>query len=216
MKNSNSDSTPGINPLHLQKLVDGELDHRTRSALIAPLSQESSHWREIAIAFVEKQIVDEALNLQPAEVTGIAIDTLAQQPCASSNKATSSKTDQRKNRIQSLLWAAGLAACLLVGIFIGSEIRPETETPLSRSSPEVLISETASKPISERKPFSLAEALSRSSIPVPREFRRALLKAGYTLEEDQKLTAVDLPTGGKIELPVRSVQVTYVGLNSIQ
>jgi hypothetical protein len=216
MKNLSSDSKPKMNPLHLQKLVDGELDHQSRSMLLASLSNDSSHWRDIAIAFIEKQIMDEALNSQPAEATRMTNEQSTTQASASSDKAASSPIDQRRNRIQSLLWAAGLAACLLVGIFIGSEFQPESETPVSHSSPELIGNKDATKPIAESPSFSLAEALSRSSMPVPREFRRALLKAGYTLEEDQKLTAVDLPTGGKIELPVRNVEVTYVGLNSIQ
>lgn len=192
----------------IQKLVDGELDHTTRSQVLSGIPIDSIQWKDIALAFVEKQIFDEAINsIEAVEESKVRVVECAPESVHS-----------RGSRMHSLLWAAGLAACLLAGIFIGSDLFTADQNPTAHQPPKSKDStELAETPdISSENSIKLAEALSRSISPVPKEFRRALLKAGYTLKENQQMAAVQLPTGGQIEVPVRNVAVTYVGLNSFQ
>lgn len=208
---------PGDISLLIQRLVDGELDHSARSKWLSELSKESASWRELALAFVEKQITDEALrNFQ------IADTPKARNPDRPSklieSPSTGSSSSNSLNQRGSVMWILGLAACLLVGVFIGSEMTTSSADPVAiqKSDSQKPPRQPVKDSTGPAGTFELADALSRSGAPVPDEFRRALLRAGYSLRDKRTITNVSLPSGGQIELPVRDVHVTYVGLNSFQ
>lgn len=212
---SNSNNAPD-NQVLIDQLVDGELNHSTRSQWLSKLDPDSPLWRDLALAFVEKQVTDEALCgfSMPAA-------TIQQKPVGSHinttgilapHSAVHTRTENRRWR--PLLWLAGLAACLLAGVFIGKQ---------SVSRPNMTVvenndgsNESSNLDASAKSTTDLADALSRSVAPVPVEFRRALMKAGYSLHDRRTITNVTLPSGGQIELPIRDVDVTYVGLDSFQ
>ena len=54
------------NQKRIQLLADGELSHDDRRQFLAAIEQDSELWREIAVAFVEKQVLDGALGAAPA------------------------------------------------------------------------------------------------------------------------------------------------------
>jgi len=214
--NSNS-SNQGDSSLLIQRLVDGELDHSARSKWLSELPKDSASWRDLALAFVEKQITDEALrNFQfvDATTTSNRVGPSGIIELSSTESSNMDSTNQRWN----VMWILGLASCLLAGVFIGSEMTTSRTDPVAVQEPDTpkIPDHSAKNSSDPTGTIALADALSRSGSPVPDEFRRALLRAGYSLRDKRTITNVSLPSGGQIELPVRDVDVTYVGLNSFQ
>ncbi len=200
----------------MQKLVDGELRHDARSQWLAGLSYDSTLWRDMALAFVEKQVTDEALR--DFVIADAVTRGSKQSMIPIAIQASSLTTTDSQDRWRISMWFAGLATCLLVGFFVGAEFKtslPDTNDTqqMVASRPAKLSTQGSDAPALA---IGLADALSRSSAPVPNEFRRALLKAGYALKDRQAMTNVMLPSGGQIELPIRDVDVTFVGMNSFQ
>ncbi len=188
----------------IQKLVDGELSHDARSQWMSGLSDGSETWRELALAFVEKQVIGEALE-------GIAEEV--PKTFVAPKKQIEETGSQRRAR--TLIWLVGLTACLLAGVFIGAEFAAQNSDSVAVK--QDINSQPLKQDLQEHDAaIGLADALSRSSSPVPNEFRRALLQAGYSLRDQQTIANVTLPTGGQVELPVRDVDVTYVGLKAFQ
>ena len=188
----------------IQKLVDGELSHDARSQWMSGLSDGSETWRELALAFVEKQVIDEALEGITAEVPKAFV--------APKNQIEETGSQRRA---RTLIWLVGLTACLLAGVFIGAQYAAQNSDSVAVK--QDINSQPLKQDLQEHDAaIGLADALSRSSSPVPNEFRRALLQAGYSLRDQQTIANVTLPTGGQVELPVRDVDVTYVGLKAFQ
>lgn len=214
--NSNSNAR-GDNSQLIQRLVDGELEHSARSKWLSELHEESASWRALALAFIEKQITDEALrDFQIAD----APKDNNHDHASRFAEATSAKPSNTSlaNLRHNAMWILGLATCLLVGVFIGSEMTTAPTDPVAVQTTDA--PKQSEQPNKDRNDptgtTELADALSRSGAPVPDDFRRALLRAGYSLRDKRTITNVSLPSGGQIELPVRDVDVTYVGLNSFQ
>jgi len=199
--------------LLVEKLVDGELDHSTRSQWLTSLSDDSPLWRDLAFAFVEKQVTDEALR--DLRIHETVVRTPAEEQIKHELPDETRPINSRRHWM-TLAWIAGLAACLLVGIFIGLKQSATTSTPAVVQNIEHKTLDDSTQIQQGKSSIELADALSRSVSPVPNEFRRALLKAGYSLQDRQTMTNVSLPTGGQIKLPIRDVNVTYVGLGSFQ
>ena len=111
----------------------------------------------------------------------------------------------------SLVVSIGLAL-LFVGALIGRQYVP---TPLAGSERPGLVEDSAKKP-NEPSPNTLAlsDALSRCSTPIPDQFRRDMLSAGYVINEDHDIRKVSLPFGGTIEMPVRNFEVQYLGTSA--
>lgn len=193
-------------PEMIQRLVDGELTHHARSQLLSGIADDSRLWREISLAFVEKQLLDEALGtLIDDAPQSSQIELGDEEPLARVASTTSHHSSVKS-------WIAGLAACLIVGFFLGFVLNKGGGPPVMQvddPSPSKAL-------LVERSSIDLADALSRTAVPVPNEFRRALRKAGYSLSDRQTITNVSLPSGGQIELPVRQVDVKFVGISSFQ
>lgn len=183
--------------LQIQQLVDGGLGHSERSKLLLSLENDSPVWRDIALAFVQNQILDETLGLGPV---------------------TSPETAQKKetsavNIAPSRGWTLlAIAASLLLGLWLGSFFGDST-TPIAMN-PDPTRQEVKSDPPelnNDHDQIMLAEALARSVRPVSLDARRAFLKAGYVLDEQEKIADVQLPTGDLIQLPIRQFNVRYLG-----
>ena len=202
----------------IERLVDGELDHQSRSQWLSSIAVDSSLWREVAMAFVERQIFDEtlvALTLEDETPTRIEVDGAKQIDGGKQTKAA----DGSLHRSRVWSWIAGLAACLLLGLFAGFMLNQNDGKAATRvddpvPSKAVLVQRSVEGQAAS--PIELADALSRSVAPVPDEFRRALRKAGYSLSDRQRITNVSLPSGGQIELPVRHVDVKFIGISTFQ
>lgn len=99
-----------IDPLNLQRMIDGELDRQQIQAMLKSADDQPESWREIAIAFVEDQIwKQEFQSGDSGRFNKVAMksDVLTDR-------------DESNHRTLALLgrWGA-LAACLLVAVGIG-------------------------------------------------------------------------------------------------
>ena len=54
-----------MNPLDLQRIVDGELSHELRSELLRALGPESSQWQELALLLLEDQELSKQILREP-------------------------------------------------------------------------------------------------------------------------------------------------------
>lgn len=187
----------------LQWLVDGELDRHNRAELLEQCDKHTELWRQLGMAFVENQIVNEVC-------AGIR-KTQHQQFL--SEQAQEPKSDQTKSArsIPMTAWFVALAASLLLGIFLGGFHSSTNNDPLLvHSNPN------QKSPLEKPEFVDLADAISRSSLPIPTNFRRELLKAGFHVDELQRMTTVDLPIGGSVEIPIRHVEIKYLGSDLYQ
>ena len=210
----------------IQFLVDGELSNKDRHSFLRSLDETSGGWKQLALAFVEQQLMDEAFAPLASEMK-----EASREPYVP--KAPSVPWNQQVHSFR--FWASFITAALvgfLCGVF-GMSTSPNTFTKSQpnitandltagsmdskdsrKSDQEETRTSGAASPINQ--PISLAEAISRSIHPIPTPFRHEMLKAGYRVFEDQKQATVKLPTGGSIELPIRDVQIKYVGISAFQ
>jgi hypothetical protein len=54
-----------MNPLELQRIVDGELSHELRAELLRALGPDSSHWQELALLLLEDQELSKQILREP-------------------------------------------------------------------------------------------------------------------------------------------------------
>jgi hypothetical protein len=205
----------------IQRLVDGELPHDRRVRLLENLARRPNQWRDLAIAFVERQVLDESLlskvapRLPSLEVNGVSQSDHAQNIHRLASKPPSKGT--HGSRVHRLGRAVTAAACLLIGFAVGNWRVPlphPPDGPGVASTAKETLDESADSSQGSDKPISvipLADALSRASYPIPVDLRREMMRQGYLITELDRLSKVQLPTGQTVELPVRQVAVTYLG-----
>ena len=188
------------NQKRIQLLADGELSHDDRRQFLAAIEQDSELWREIAVAFVEKQVLDGALGAAPAR-----LEPKRSLPARNSD-----------SNWRALPWWIGIAASLVLGLLAGALWNSNSTAPAiaeHSTSIERNNERTApNDPSSESLPkLRLDEALARSVKPISMEARRELLKAGYLVDEVPQIADVQLPSGQAIKMPVRRFNIQYLG-----
>ncbi len=186
--------------LQIQQLVDGSLSHSDRSNWLLSLDDDSTAWRDIALEFVQKQILDEALG-----ATGVLL-----QPTSISEKDIITRSKRPLKPLPAGTWWA-IAASLVLGLWLGSllfsggpESSVASRSPADRSN----LAQPANL---DNHQLLLADALARSVNPVSLDARRAFLKAGYVVDEQKTIADVQLPSGDLVQLPVRKFNVQYLG-----
>jgi len=190
------------NQKSIQLLVDCELSHDQRRQFLASLEDSSSLWRDLAFAFVEKQILDDSLGSNQSNI----------------ETATPLATRQPTPKKQALpLWIA-IAASLLLGLFAGTWWNNNSTAPTMADGPTAIHSpDTTSATGNESNDgqpqlqLQLDEALARSVKPISLRARREFLKAGYLIDEVPQMASVQLPSGQAIKMPIRQFSVQYLG-----
>ena len=191
-----------VNETLLQKLVDHELGPEQRKSFIHSL--EDHHWKSVAMAFVEHQILNEQIPSIAAEMN---------QPLITPSSLTADKKQEAESKRRTSFWNKTLAIvlagliCAATGYFVASWSSPDGSTKTTASLDD---------PTSPKNLLSLKEALARCTMPIPEKFRLNLLEAGYVLTEDEKVSDVSLPFGGTVQIPVREVNVEYRGFDTFQ
>lgn len=187
----------------LQLLVDGELDQHSRTQLVEQCEKQTELWRQLGAAFVANQIINEVC-------INVRRDQCRRSLVAQANRST---TDNLKpsRPIPLTAWFVALAASLLIGIFLGGFYNSPNFNP-------ILVQSDTNQMAPPEKPefLDLADAISRSTLPIPTNFRRELLKAGFHVDELQRVTTVDLPIGGSVEIPIRHVEIKFMGSDLYQ
>lgn len=99
-----------LDPLLLQRLVDGALPSAERAALLKAVEQRPELWREVALAFVEEQIWQSEIRLLGNQ----------QESCSQEHAARKNAPGNWKRRVvQMMTVAAALLAMLAVGFRLG-------------------------------------------------------------------------------------------------
>ena len=208
----------------LQLLVDGELDHHSRCQFLNAIPTGSHHWQQTARAFIERQVVDEALNGATIETkltatVGTAYRESTQPADFQRSEQVVSRT--KRSRLFDSVWWAALGASLFLG-FASGLVWSSRTSAIVKAERSIVAHDDANRDrqVTQSKDAEdkllLADALARSSQPIPIEFRRELLKRGYLITELDQLSKVELPTGQMVEMPVRSVAVRYLGTSAYQ
>jgi len=124
----------------IQLLADGRLDHESRTRLLRRIdASEEPHWRELALALVERDVVRDALQLE--------------QPVAVAPAA--------RGRRSPLLLA--VAACVALGcFFLGWQMKPAAE-----SSADAVVTVDSPKPLvldeEEPEPQTIASIVAQAN-----------------------------------------------------
>lgn len=105
-----------MNPLELQRLVDGELFHSQRAELLGNLEPDSPFWRDLAMMLLEEQQWAKDIRIeqrpacsQPSSILGLA----SNQPDA---KLADRGGFGSMSRGRSGLWPGILACCAMLAI----------------------------------------------------------------------------------------------------
>jgi hypothetical protein len=204
----------------IQQLVDGEVEHGERSRLLRSIPDHSPLWRELALAFVERQVFDESLGAPTAnrrdENSGLdsGLKILLSIADSHPNGAVRPISRHSAKRTSAMFWTA-IAGCLALGLILG-EVHGRRIGGIPIPNENLATAELGERgePIEAARAgegIPLADALSRASHPIPVDFRRALMKQGYLITELDRPSKVRLPSGQLVEIPLRQVAVTYLG-----
>lgn len=224
----------------IQLLVDGELSHGDRSSFLKTLADDD--WKSVAIAFVEQQVFHETLG-NGIQVGGEPSSPHANTAklgqhgfeIPSGNTPRPKSNPIKFNPVLSFgLVLASLVAGVLIGVFgfAGSgEGTPDGHgrrtalvggvDPFETNSDAHLdahsnANSNANSSAETKRAYSLSEAMARSTLPIPTGFRREMLKAGYLVSENRETATVDLPIGGSVEIPIRTIEIEFLGLAAYQ
>jgi hypothetical protein len=225
-----------VSELDIQRCVDGELSDDDRSQFLTRLEESESGWRELALAFVENQVIAQACRdvCRPAQVLKPAAMPMVSRP-----KQT------KASRFTPPAWSVTVAAAL-VGVAFGllAGNRPARDTSTHDNSPEFADSQTDAhqhdsldqgldeaipQPVMNMEFADASGDASHWTLPVydadevgqeywlghdvfPEEVRQELSRRGYRLDHDREFYSIPLDDGREVAVPVDTVQVRYNGL----
>jgi len=175
-----------IDPMLLQRLIDGELDNEQVQQILIEASSTPGQWREIAVGFVENQTWTNAFqsdfqrieNSQRSSYASTFVDHANETTNANDEKVSKSKnseTASSKTRSPNPWWV--MAASLLVAGAIGfmaSEI-------LNRDMPTNPIAGNQNSSLSDSNDLAIAEKSRTKTDKLPR-MTPATLTPDYHLE----------------------------------
>jgi hypothetical protein len=168
-----------IDPLLLQRLVDGELDPPQIQQILADATTAPEQWQEIAVGFVENQTWDRAFqsfesgnSTLPTAADAVAADERVADEDAIRQTKPSSGSIHRRSRPSWLVLAASLLAAATIGYMV-NHIQ-NRDLPSSNLAKETL---EPSEPL-------LASKIPDSQTPNP-QMTPAMLQPDYHLEVPQ-------------------------------
>jgi anti-sigma factor RsiW len=189
----------------IDRLVDGELPDRERSALLLRLETEPDGWRRCALAFLEAQSWREALA-----------------PVAAAAPAEPRvRVAQRRQLPQGWRYAArltALAASLMLTFVLGWTLHG-SPTSIARdnhlSAPAK--NDRPAPSVESQQPELYAQAqpdsLSSPSVGQPAGLAPVIKgweQLGYQAETQMRLASLKLKDGTQVEVPVHEVRLRYV------
>lgn len=118
-----------MNPLDLQRIVDGELSHELRAELLRSLGPDSSHWQELALLLLEDQELSKQIRSEPPL-----------EPLSLVRASLESDVLRTTHSKKSSLGYRLLAVCAIFSVGLGSgfwfkAIAPESASTSQASSP---------------------------------------------------------------------------------
>lgn len=192
----NTTITVEIDDASLDRLVDGELSERDRSALLRALDREPNGWKRCAIAFLEAQTWRQAAADVVADDRSSLIAP-AKPPCGSPTR-----------RGTFVRQAFAVAAAVIVAFCTGFAFRDarQPQTLMTRRGSAMESTVVPSKAVALP-----ANDAMRGAPAVPEYVRLQLERQGYQVKGDRKVVAIALDDGRKVAVPVETVSYRYVG-----
>ena len=212
-----------IDDVTIQLIVDGEMSIKRREQLLHGLHHDDPTWKRLACAFMANQSLDKVIGKMVdaeygADMSGalpLRMGSDGQVETLKNHQPTNSHLAQEKTlpRNKSFLGLRQLSLAICVAIALCAVSFGIGKAWFS----ETVVVETA-VPATDgvASDLSFSEALSRCVTPVPDDFHRDMIKAGFLIDERQRITSVRLPTGEKMEIPIREVQVHELGMSAYQ
>lgn len=225
-----------VSELDIQRCVDGELSDEDRSQLLSRMEENESGWRDLALAFVETQVIAHACRdvSRPAQL---------QKPAAAPQAAR--QTTAKPQRFAPATWSVTVAAAVIgvaLGLLAGN--RPTGDSTPAGDLPEVAdtqgnadqqdsldqgLDEVVPQPVMNMEFADASGDASHWTLPVydadevgedywlvhdvlPEEVRQDLARRGYRLDHDREFYTIPLDDGREVAVPVDTVQVRYTGL----
>ena len=211
----------------IDALVDGELTEEQRAALLGWLEADVSRWRKCALAFLEVQLWDQALEGgegSEGRVQGSAAHE------TNPTEALCARRERMRSWLMPLVVLAASIAAFLCGLYVHdlrtspqSASQPMAGSPLRQERPhqpgELVV---ASVPVQGGalghiaatlqipvRPVDATAASAASS--VPDHVRKQWERRGYQLVEQRRYLPARLPDGRKVMVPVNEVKMKFVG-----
>jgi anti-sigma factor RsiW len=203
-RDSNHSGVVALNSL-VDRLVDGELPDRERSALLRRLETEPNGWRHCALAFLEAQSWREALAPVTAAAPAAPLIRVAQRR-------------QLPERWRSAARLTGLAASLLLTFVLGWTLhgRPTSIARDDQSSAQAN-NDRAAPSVESQQPELYAQvqpdAISSPSARQPAALAPVIKEweqLGYRAETQMRLASLKLKDGTQVEVPVHEVRLRYI------
>ena len=242
--NQHEQSPRPLDPVVLDRLVDGELPEAQRRELLTSLEQQPEGWRRCALAFLEAQSWGQSLGewvRTPAQSAQLASAAPAPpQPAAVARPAAS------WGSWKSLL---AMAASFLITFTLGmglqrmwnNQASTRGPAPAGPTSPDAVaaVPNPGTNPASDVQTVQVAvdgmngqpqtfnvplvdvsqapQALFQQHQPVvPDNIRRALEQSGRQVRQQRQYYPVTLPDGRQVIVPVDQVEVVPVGGRGVQ
>ncbi len=225
-----------MNPLDLQRIVDGELSHELRAELLRALGPDSSQWQELALLLLEDQELSKQILREPPIAPKHLIRASLESDAPPSTRARKSSLGYRL-----------LAVCAIFAVGLGSgfwfkAIAPQTAS--SSQAPSLTKSDAPSTFSSDSNRASGAsfdyvspwrvrvENASDRAIEIPlvdareidpqlilannaleiAKLNQQLKRRGYELEAKPTMYSGALEDGRRIMVPIHNVSLRPYGL----
>ena len=199
--------------LNLQRLVDGEMNDKDRLAFLASADANPAHWREIALAFVETQCLQEDFV------------ALAKPQANAEQVPTNVVPLPRQQGMFSWLNAAMAAAVMILGFLLGGQFATEkpqatalAQTPSPQPSKATAERKTQASPLRVRLPAPTRDGSMRA-VELPAYDESSLtqhelverLDRGWSIDQQTRLVTGKLSDGRRVVVPVSLSTTTYRG-----
>lgn len=137
-----------MNELELQRIVDGECDRPLRTSILASLSKDSPHWRELALRLLEDQDLRKHFG--------------STQHCLPVVTITKEEPVETKRRA----WSLGLFAASLLYLVTGSLAYYRSLHPSAKADSESLLTNNTNEP-NTSSPVLISPHGAESTSPAP-------------------------------------------------
>jgi hypothetical protein len=121
-----------MNPLDLQRIVDGELSHELRAELLRALGPDSSQWQELALLLLEDQELSKQILREPPIAPKHLIRVSLESDAPPSTRSKKSSLGYRLLAVCAI-FAVGLGSGLGSGFWFKA-IAPQTASSSQASS----------------------------------------------------------------------------------
>ncbi len=230
-------SNIGLDPIQLQRLVDGELPSVDQVALLRQLDREPANWRILALALLEEQVFRRELGSTSTSLVASLRESAGETSLPIAGEASKRLRSPwlRGWLAQPLMIAASLLL-LVTGYFAGAGLRGhadrignvadpngsrlvnDSRQPSSNGEdvgtlrlvsqePESRSVEIPIYQVSELEPSQVYGADPRALM----ELRRQLRQRGMDLDIETELLEGELADGRKLIVPVRNVNLRSYG-----